>query len=164
VDCKLALISNDEATLPDIILPSLRSLTLGSSGIIRGFLNKLNVPALHDLQIAESFLGSNTIHTLASFLSKSGCQLQELCITNWGSISEESYRKAFTSMKVSFANCINYVRFESFWFFCVLAANMSPGLRNLQADCFGVQGTGTVLYQFACCLSLGQAVAGGRLG
>ncbi|KAJ7896048.1 hypothetical protein B0H14DRAFT_2495602 [Mycena olivaceomarginata] len=108
VDCKLALISNDGATLPDIILPSLRSLTLGSSGIITGFLNKLNVPALHDLQIAESFLGSNTIHTLASFLSKSRCRLQELCITNGGSVSEESYRKAFTSMKVSFENYTNY--------------------------------------------------------
>jgi hypothetical protein len=164
VDCKLALISNDGATLPDIILPSLRSLSLDNDGFMTGFLEKLIVPALHDLQIAEPFLGSNTIDTLASFLSKSRCQLQELCITNGGLVFEESYRQAFTSMKVSFENRINYVRFESFWFFCVLTANMSPGLRNLQADCFGVQGTGTVLYQFACCLSLGQAVAGGRLG
>ncbi|KAJ7367769.1 hypothetical protein DFH08DRAFT_829314 [Mycena albidolilacea] len=119
VDCKLALLRNDGATLPDIILPSLRSLSLDNNGSITGFLEKLNVPALHDLQIAESFLGSNTIHTLASFLSKSRCQLQELCITNRGSVSEESYRQAFTSMKVSFENRINYVRFESFLVFFV---------------------------------------------
>ncbi|KAJ7896045.1 hypothetical protein B0H14DRAFT_2495597 [Mycena olivaceomarginata] len=108
VDCKLAFLSNDGATLPDIILPSLRSLTLDSSGFMTEFLEKLIVPALHDLQIAEPFLGSNTIHTLASFLSKFRCQLQELCITNRGSVSEESYRQAFTSMKVSFENRINY--------------------------------------------------------
>ncbi|KAJ7896037.1 hypothetical protein B0H14DRAFT_2680115 [Mycena olivaceomarginata] len=108
VDCKLALVSNDGATLPDIILPSLRSLSLDNNGFMTGFLEKLIIPALHDLQIAESFLGSNTIDTLASFLSKSRCQLQELCITDRVSISEESYRKAFTSMKVSFEHCINY--------------------------------------------------------
>ncbi|KAJ7367776.1 hypothetical protein DFH08DRAFT_946754 [Mycena albidolilacea] len=103
--CKLVLIEDDEddgATPPGIILSSLRSLTLDGAGSVPRFLKSLFVPALHNLRIGESFLGSNTIDTLASFISESRCQLQELCIAYRTRMSEESYRKKFPLMKVSF--------------------------------------------------------------
>ncbi|KAJ7896038.1 hypothetical protein B0H14DRAFT_2495581 [Mycena olivaceomarginata] len=105
VYCKLELIEDGEddgVTPPDIIPSSLRSLTLDGNGSVSRFLKSLLVPALHNLQIAESCLGSNTIDTLTSFLSKSRCQLQELCIAYRTRVSEESYRKTFPLMKVSF--------------------------------------------------------------
>jgi hypothetical protein len=103
VHCELALLSDDDDE-ESIILSSLRSLTLDGGGLVSRFLKSLFVPALHDLRIAESFLGrgADTIDTLVSFISESRCHLQELCTINRGRVSEESYRKAFPLIKVSF--------------------------------------------------------------
>lgn len=64
---------------PNITLPCLQTLVLRSfaSGLA-GFLVTLVVPALLRLEISETFLGSNPIESLASFISKSLCKLHTM--------------------------------------------------------------------------------------
>ncbi|KAJ7719984.1 hypothetical protein B0H14DRAFT_3521094 [Mycena olivaceomarginata] len=87
--------------VPDITLLSLRSLTL-TGRLVTGYLETLVVPALHDLEIPESFIAPNSIDTLTSFMSKSHCKLQRLCITRRWSGSRDPFYKAFPLIAVSF--------------------------------------------------------------
>jgi hypothetical protein len=87
--------------VPDITLVSLRSLTL-TGRLVTGYLETLVVPALHDLEIPESFIAPNSIDTLTSFMSKSHCKLQRLCITRRWSGSRDPFYKAFPLIAVSF--------------------------------------------------------------
>ncbi|KAF8208460.1 hypothetical protein K438DRAFT_1812257 [Mycena galopus ATCC 62051] len=94
-----------------IELPRLESLVLTNDetpdGV--GFLNDFLVPALRSLRIGKSFLGAAPIDELASFISKSGCKLQRVCLISsieelW--ISGASYREAFPSIhRFSFVDC-----------------------------------------------------------
>ncbi|KAF7334504.1 F-box domain-containing protein [Mycena venus] len=98
----------NEHPVPDIRLPSLESLILEDPAPfpLTGFLQKFLVPALHSLEISERSLGPNPIESLASFISKSGCELQQLRITGYGdlAVSEASYRTAFPSVpRMSFS-------------------------------------------------------------
>ncbi|KAF7334506.1 F-box domain-containing protein [Mycena venus] len=99
-------VGNDHP-VPDVRLPSLKSLILGDPGQFQltGFLQKFLVPALHILEISERSLGPNPIESLASFISKSGCELQQLHITGHDdlAVSEASYPTAFPSVRVSFS-------------------------------------------------------------
>jgi hypothetical protein len=89
--------------LPRLEVLTLSTLnTLGASSTPTGCLDDFIVPALRDLRVPESFLSPIYIDTLASFVAKSGCKLQELRITDRASVSEEFYRKAFPSTHVSF--------------------------------------------------------------
>ncbi|KAJ7215130.1 hypothetical protein B0H12DRAFT_357552 [Mycena haematopus] len=112
VHCELGFSEdpNDE-NVPDVALtlPSLQSLTLtldhDDGNPVTGYLQTLIVPALRRLRVPEPFLGPDPIDTLASFMSKScSGQLQELCVTGLRSVPDSSYRNAFPSTKVSFAN------------------------------------------------------------
>jgi hypothetical protein len=67
-------------------------------GPVTDFLETFIVPALRRLEIPEAFLGPSPIDSLTGFISKSGCKLDELCITDWGSLSQDSYRQAFPSI------------------------------------------------------------------
>ncbi|KAJ7859524.1 hypothetical protein B0H14DRAFT_629431 [Mycena olivaceomarginata] len=100
VHCELNLI-NDGVGVPDITLPSLRSLTLTGRSVT-GYLETLVIPALRNLKIPESFLEPNCVDTLSTFAAKSGCKLEELCVTGEISGSKDSYCQAFPLAKVSF--------------------------------------------------------------
>ncbi|KAF7334424.1 hypothetical protein MVEN_02271700 [Mycena venus] len=109
VHCKLSVddtgFDNDNPP-PDVILPCLQSLTCDiicpSNAGYDNFLNTIIVPALRSLKIAGNFLQPNPIGSLASFITKSGCNLEELTITGQISVPASSYRKAFPSIgKVS---------------------------------------------------------------
>ncbi|KAJ7915441.1 hypothetical protein B0H13DRAFT_1525672, partial [Mycena leptocephala] len=77
---------NSNITLPSVAFPSfafpsLESLTINAHGHrITKFLDCFIVPALHRLEIPEPFLGSSPIRSLESFISKSGCSLQDVSI------------------------------------------------------------------------------------
>ncbi|KAJ7623934.1 hypothetical protein DFH06DRAFT_1340255 [Mycena polygramma] len=91
---------------PDIALPSLESLILTDLGHrATDFLQDFVVPALRRLEVSQSFLAPNPIASLEAFISKSGCRLEELHLTDAISVpkSSESYRQAFPSLwKFSF--------------------------------------------------------------
>ncbi|KAJ7704532.1 hypothetical protein B0H17DRAFT_1126846 [Mycena rosella] len=84
----------------DVALPSLETLILSDAfrhSPQLGGLQLLNLPALRRLQVAESFLQPDPISTLVSLVSRSGCILQELCITS-SSLSSDMYRTALPSV------------------------------------------------------------------
>ncbi|KAJ7918135.1 hypothetical protein B0H13DRAFT_301159 [Mycena leptocephala] len=86
----------------DITLPHLESLALGfplgQGPDMMGFIHIFTVPALHSLQISEQSFGPRPIDSLVSFLSKSGCKLQELRIMGERSVTQKSYREKFPSI------------------------------------------------------------------
>jgi hypothetical protein len=92
---------NDEIQ-PEVRLPQLKSLILRAVQYesITGYLDTFIVPALRSLQVPEQCLGANPIDVLASFISKSGCTLQELRITEEISVIKDlsEYRRAFPSI------------------------------------------------------------------
>ncbi|KAF7343915.1 F-box domain-containing protein [Mycena venus] len=61
-------------------------------------LNCFIVPALRTLEIPESLLDTSSINSLKSFITKSRCSLQNVCITGQRTIHEDSYRMAFPSV------------------------------------------------------------------
>ncbi|KAJ6459543.1 hypothetical protein C8R45DRAFT_1109415 [Mycena sanguinolenta] len=88
-----------------IVLPFLQSLRLQADfkpGT--GFLDTFNVPALRRLRVPESLLHNTPIDSLKSFISKTGCQLQELCVAGIRIVADFSYREAFPSIIVSVDN------------------------------------------------------------
>ncbi|KAJ7869786.1 hypothetical protein B0H13DRAFT_2062628 [Mycena leptocephala] len=106
--CELILFDNDEAQpQPDITLPRLESLLFVHFAAdymsTVGYLPSFIVPALRRLQIPENCVAGDPVAVLASFISKSGCKLEQLHITGERSISQNAYRTAFSSIsKVSF--------------------------------------------------------------
>ncbi|KAF7367573.1 F-box domain-containing protein [Mycena sanguinolenta] len=107
VHCELALVEDpNHEHVPDVTLPSLRSLTLThilKADSITGYLQTLTLPGLRSLRVPETFLGPNPIDTLKSFVSKSGCKLERLCVTGTRSGFDSFYPMAFPSTKISFA-------------------------------------------------------------
>jgi hypothetical protein len=100
VHCKLMVGGRDiNQPEPDIRLLCLESLTLENfDDDVAGYLETFIVPVLLDLEISERFLGSNPIASLAFFISKSGCKLQNVRITGMISVRSASYRQAFPSI------------------------------------------------------------------
>ncbi|KAF7334447.1 hypothetical protein MVEN_02274200 [Mycena venus] len=60
------------------------------------------LPALCRLEIPERFFGDDPIDCLASFISHSGCALQDVCITGKRYILKNVYRTAFPSIQFFF--------------------------------------------------------------
>ncbi|KAJ7850361.1 hypothetical protein B0H13DRAFT_2360751 [Mycena leptocephala] len=87
---------------PDIALPCLESLTLElaepGARPVTDFLKTFIVPALRSLEIPEQFFEPNPIESLTVFISKSGCKLEEVHITDPRSVPESSYLEAFPSI------------------------------------------------------------------
>ncbi|KAJ7659343.1 hypothetical protein DFH06DRAFT_1327162 [Mycena polygramma] len=106
VHCDLALYCHFSGPVPDIQLPCVQSLVIGDPPLglgIPGYLETLTVPALRKLEISEQFLArSNDINSLASFISKSGCNISELHLLGDHLEPEDSYRRAFPSIQFSF--------------------------------------------------------------
>ncbi|KAJ7678150.1 hypothetical protein DFH06DRAFT_567232 [Mycena polygramma] len=89
-------------SLPDLRLLSLKSLSLIQVALLlpvgAGYIKAFVVPGLRSLQIPESHLGSNPVPTLKSFISKSGCKLDHVCITGDQTVSKDFYRRAFPAV------------------------------------------------------------------
>ncbi|KAF7367584.1 F-box domain-containing protein [Mycena sanguinolenta] len=107
IHCELGLATDSShQDVPAVTLLCLQTLTLThvfEGKPVTGYLQTLILPALQSLRVPASFLGLDSIETLQSFVSKSGCTLQELCITRRiASGSNASYYTAFPSTKVTF--------------------------------------------------------------
>jgi hypothetical protein len=130
VHCKLCLYGWDydaNNPPPDVTLPCLESLILiDHDGFLTGYLHTFVVPALRSLRIPEPWLEPNPIASLASFISKSGCQLQNLHIAEiFG--SEATYRRAFPMIqKFSFDTQSDDSTIESYSDAADIASNASP--------------------------------------
>ncbi|KAJ7126665.1 hypothetical protein C8R46DRAFT_1237348 [Mycena filopes] len=95
--CDLGLIDEDAGPMELVTLLFLESLVLcydSNTSSIVGYLDTLTLPALRNLTIPEIFLGENPNDALTRFINKSGCILEELCITD--EMKDTSiYRQAF---------------------------------------------------------------------
>ncbi|KAJ7481916.1 hypothetical protein FB451DRAFT_139066 [Mycena latifolia] len=103
VHCSVALVENG---LEDVVLTShihLQDLTLtaispsNTSSQIE-IIDKLTLPALRNLQIPEPWLSPTPCATIAAWISRSGCNLEQLHITHSG-LSEVSYREALPPVR-----------------------------------------------------------------
>ncbi|KAJ7019870.1 hypothetical protein C8F04DRAFT_325219 [Mycena alexandri] len=108
IHCTLDLIQDAYDDLPHIILPFLKSLVLTGepAAPTTAFLAVLEVPALRTLHLPHVSLGEeDPSKFLASFISNSGCTLQELGISGPRSLqADDAYRQAFPSIpKFSFS-------------------------------------------------------------
>ncbi|KAJ7156506.1 hypothetical protein C8R43DRAFT_1065415 [Mycena crocata] len=96
VHCELFLLTDHPGVIqPDVSLPCLESLILvdeDSTGVTE-YLGTFIVPALRKLRVPELFIGTDPISSLASFISKSGCKLEEVRITGERSVPRKLYRK-----------------------------------------------------------------------
>ncbi|KAJ7227870.1 hypothetical protein B0H12DRAFT_235336 [Mycena haematopus] len=112
VQCDLALYYDnglDDPALvgltePDLILAYLESLTLEDTTPwqtpVSLFFHSFIAPSLCRLKLEEVFLGEQPIPALEPFISRSGCRLQEVCITSIRGTTTDpgSYRLAFPSI------------------------------------------------------------------
>ncbi|KAF7334425.1 F-box domain-containing protein [Mycena venus] len=108
VHCELQLYFDPDRrddVLDLISLPCLESLTFNDpkphESATQTCIHPLDVfitPALCNLDIPEKFLGRKPIESLTSFISKSGCALQDLRIIGKISVPRGSYRAAFPSI------------------------------------------------------------------
>ncbi|KAF7334427.1 F-box domain-containing protein [Mycena venus] len=105
--CQLELFLSELTDNIDITLPRVRELTLKdpSVGSVKvNYLQAFIVPALCTLEIPERFLGTAPIETLAAFISASGCELQEIRVTEKrgrrGEVPTTSYRTAFPAIPI----------------------------------------------------------------
>ncbi|KAJ6504129.1 hypothetical protein C8R47DRAFT_177987 [Mycena vitilis] len=95
VHCTLDLLVDNNFNPPDITLLSLKSLTLirvDWEDPCDGYLETFIVPAPSSLRLYDLYV---PISTLASFISKSGCKLDNVCIADSESICasiQDSYR------------------------------------------------------------------------
>jgi hypothetical protein len=100
--CKLHLFySVDESSvnithlrLESLVLYDPRALDNAKYQPPSQYLESFNTPALRSLHVPERFLGPNPILSLKEFVSKSGSELREVCITDQQSIPATSYREA----------------------------------------------------------------------
>ncbi|KAK7036123.1 F-box domain-containing protein [Favolaschia claudopus] len=99
-------------TDPNIFLPCLATLDMKSARQVSGFHAALIVPALRQLEIPELWLEPDPIESLKSFITKSGCKLEGLCIgrTSVGNILvlEDSYEDAFPDIPHVCVEFIDY--------------------------------------------------------
>ncbi|KAJ7227867.1 hypothetical protein B0H12DRAFT_1223662 [Mycena haematopus] len=109
VQCDLTLTYNagpglDNLTSLDLALPRLESLVLKEETPwqtpVLLFFHSFIVPSLCRLELAEIFLRPEPTSALGLFITKSGCRLQDVCITfSRGTTTDhESYRLAFPSI------------------------------------------------------------------
>ncbi|KAJ6544000.1 hypothetical protein B0H19DRAFT_293448 [Mycena capillaripes] len=103
VYCELTISSETGTPEPDIHLPHLETLVFVNfteeSESAAGYLPCFVVPALRRLQLPSDYLGDDPIASLTSFISKSGCNLEEVHITGERSLPKSVYREAFPSIR-----------------------------------------------------------------
>ncbi|KAJ7629667.1 hypothetical protein DFH06DRAFT_1225076 [Mycena polygramma] len=108
LDCRE---NNMEPPPTKITLPYLESLILVDyDGEVNGpytsyFPDNLVARSLRRLEIPENFIWPRPVRVLTAFISRSGCDLQEVHITFRTLVSVNSYRKAFPSIgQLSFSS------------------------------------------------------------
>ncbi|KAJ7150435.1 hypothetical protein C8R43DRAFT_1127912 [Mycena crocata] len=97
VHCELKLVSDDtNAIQPDVNLPFLESLILvdDDGAEETEYLGTFIFPVLRKLKVPKVYIGTDPVTAFKSFVSKSGCKLQEVHITGERSTSEELYWNA----------------------------------------------------------------------
>jgi hypothetical protein len=108
VHCQLDLITYGEREHPpppEIRLPSLKSLCwnnvldIDMSVPVPEYLGVFRVPALRSLHFTEMLVHPDPIDFLTSFISKSNCDLEEVCIIGDTVVPEDSYQEAFPSIQ-----------------------------------------------------------------
>ncbi|KAJ7171021.1 hypothetical protein C8R46DRAFT_1087510 [Mycena filopes] len=110
VHCYLAFAYNlhaDAGTWSDMTLLRLESLVLikghtAFSSPTGDFLKPLTLPALRTLEVVETLLGIKPCDSLLSFIAKSGCKLEQICIRGKRKVSKDAYRRRFPSIQLSF--------------------------------------------------------------
>ncbi|KAJ7187786.1 hypothetical protein C8R46DRAFT_1297 [Mycena filopes] len=102
--CHLDLVSDGDDLAPNpVTLRHLTSLKLeAASELIPEYLHTFLVPSLRSLEINEGFLWHDPLQSLTAFMSKSGCNLQEIIIPEKHNISRSAYREAFPLISFSF--------------------------------------------------------------
>ncbi|KAJ7757269.1 hypothetical protein DFH07DRAFT_958865 [Mycena maculata] len=115
VHCKLLMNGAEDSSLSrEINLPCLKTLGLGLLNESAPFheyriIDMLVLPALRQLYIEEEFLRPDPVSRLASFVSRSRCNLQELHIPeSTVSVSSDLFRTAVPSLVVSVIFCEDY--------------------------------------------------------
>ncbi|KAJ7507061.1 hypothetical protein B0H11DRAFT_1970064, partial [Mycena galericulata] len=106
VHCRVRIFYDDppenlifDLSQTSITLHHLKTLTLSAiSTPSPGFLDVLTLPALRILRIAEPFIWPDPIPTLASFVSRSGCTLEQLSVTEATLSERGSFRNALPSI------------------------------------------------------------------
>ncbi|KAJ7436699.1 hypothetical protein FB451DRAFT_1307044 [Mycena latifolia] len=106
VHCELVT-ADDLVRPPDVKLERLESLVLmpyaEEQDPATHYLDTLIVPTLRTLTVPEDFLQPDPINMLTVFISKSGCQLENVCIIGERFVPKHRYREAFSSIpKLSF--------------------------------------------------------------
>ncbi|KAJ7135195.1 hypothetical protein C8R43DRAFT_956040 [Mycena crocata] len=76
-----------------VLLVSIISSLMGYSD--GHYIRTLTVPRLPSLHISGDFLTPDPIATLRSFIAKSGCNLQRLCIARYCAPQKSAYRNVF---------------------------------------------------------------------
>ncbi|KAJ7753075.1 hypothetical protein DFH07DRAFT_824530 [Mycena maculata] len=103
IECELAFFFVP-SQVPGIKLGSLESLTLRrlyQHGMMpRPSLDIFTLPALRALQVPDACLGFEPIPTLASFISRSGCDLEEVRIDGVEVERRSLYRQSFPAVPV----------------------------------------------------------------
>ncbi|KAF7335398.1 F-box domain-containing protein [Mycena venus] len=105
IHCELRLNGSDSKPLPDITLPNLESMCCiywDSGHTMPESFGIFIVPALRSLEVTEKFLHPSPIDSLKSFILKSGCKLQKVCINSQRSVGKSAYRAAFPSIQFLF--------------------------------------------------------------
>ncbi|KAK6996945.1 F-box domain-containing protein [Favolaschia claudopus] len=103
VDCELLVTSGGGPPLPEVRLPLLDSLYLGTEPDMteERMICSLITPALRTFRVCEYSLGEDPVESLSSFISRSACRLNKLCITHHvdGPLrSLEQYQFAFPTI------------------------------------------------------------------
>ncbi|KAJ7651490.1 hypothetical protein DFH06DRAFT_544792 [Mycena polygramma] len=102
VSCTLHVFdSSDEQPGPHITLLRLKSLVFTDLQLERAsnFHESFIAPALCSLDIPERHLGADPVNSLQVFISKSGCKLENLCITGAEWMSEHTFRTASPTIR-----------------------------------------------------------------
>ncbi|KAJ7439490.1 hypothetical protein FB451DRAFT_1107173 [Mycena latifolia] len=92
--------AGQQPSLKDVLLPYLETLILcdiHSPGPPCGCLDMITLPGLLRLQVAEKFLLPDPITTLVTLVSRSGCGLEQVCITR-SVLPERQYQEALPSV------------------------------------------------------------------
>ncbi|KAF8200553.1 hypothetical protein K438DRAFT_1758761 [Mycena galopus ATCC 62051] len=101
VHCKLRIFSYPSDSGDIVTLPHLESLFFNDPSFRTPptrYLESFATPALCSLRIQERSLGLNPVHSLTGFISRSGCKLQEVCITGQRVVARKSYREGLPSI------------------------------------------------------------------
>ncbi|KAJ7483427.1 hypothetical protein FB451DRAFT_1439469 [Mycena latifolia] len=86
-------------SLSAIANPCIETLVLTGASVVAPILDRMTLPVLRRLQVAESMLGPDPVGTQASFLSRSRCRLQELSVITFD-LCNDRYLTALPSVGI----------------------------------------------------------------